>query len=179
MSIHSDTVLVFYRSKAIAIGSIGIGLAMLVAAALVLTRDQVWGIRFSGDLAVMSTYLMLPLGAVMVLGNLRHALRRGPTVTAGPKGVGIHYTRDGRVDIGWPEIKAFRPFMWQGRLALGITFEDPKWSLHEFEARKSRLVNRGYPRDVHIRIPGRMLDATVGNVARDLEEMRQIHSWRA
>jgi len=179
MSIHSDTVLVFYRSKAIALGSIALGFAMLGAAALVLNRNELLGIPFSGDLAVMSTYLLLPLGAVMVLGNLRHALRRGPTVSAGPKGVAVHFTRDGTVDIGWPEIKAFRPFMWQGRMALGITFEDPTWSLHEFQARKSELVSRGYPRDVHIRIPGRMLDARINSIARDLEEMRQIHSWRA
>jgi hypothetical protein len=179
MSVQSDSIVIYHRSKAIAIGLVLMGYGMLVLAYLVLTEGQVGGLHFSRDMAVMSTWLLLPLGLVLIAAHTRHAVSAGPTVSAGPEGVTIHFASRGTILLQWPEIKAFRPFTHQGRWQLGIVLEDPKSTLPAFAERKSMLINRHGSREIHLAIEGRMLDQTVHTVAHDLEEMRQIHSWRA
>ena len=75
----NEAEIVYYRAKADASGALAVGCILLAFALLVLTQDSILGIGFSKDLIMMSTYLALPLGLVLVLANIRHILAKGPT----------------------------------------------------------------------------------------------------
>ena len=175
----ADTGIVYYRSKADASGALAIGCILLAFALLVLTQGGVGGISFSRDLVMMSTYLALPLGVVMVLVNIGHVVSTGSTVVAGKAGITVLFTREPMGTIGWPEINGFTPFKHQGKWILGITLENPARTLALHEVHKSVLLRRGGPATAHIKIHGKMLDDDMEQIVRDLEEMRQVYSWRA
>ena len=118
-----DTGITYYRSKPDAYGALSVGCLLLAFALLVLTRDGVWGIGFSKDLVVMSTYLALPLGVVLVLANIGHVVSTDPTMVAGKDGIYLLFTRRPVGPIRWAEINGFMAFRHQGKQHLGITFE--------------------------------------------------------
>ena len=124
-----DTGIIYYRSKSDASGALSVGCILLAFALLVLTQDGVFGIGFSKDLVVMSTYLALPLAVVLVLANIGHVVSTGPTVVAGKDGIHLLFTRRPVGPIRWAEINGFMAFRHQGKWHLGITFEDPLQTL--------------------------------------------------
>ncbi len=175
----AGTGVVYYRSKSDASGALAIGCILLGFALLVLTQDGIGGISFSRDLVVMSTYLALPLGAVMILVNIGHVVSTGSTVVVGKEGITVLFTREPVGPIGWSEINGFTPFKHQGKWILGITLENPAQTLALHKVRKSVLLRRAGPATAHIKIHGKMLDDDMEQIVQDLEEMRQVYSWRA
>ncbi|MHA1528689.1 MAG: hypothetical protein ACTSVG_06690 [Alphaproteobacteria bacterium] len=174
----AGTEIVYYRSKADEAGALVVGGILLAFAFVVLTQDGVGGIGFSKDLVVMSTYLALPLGVVMVLANIRHLVSRGPTMVVGKEGISVLFTRQPVGPIRWSEITGFTQFKHQGKWILGVTLDDPVRTLAPHKGRISALLARAGPAAAHVKIHGRMLDDEMEQVVRDLEEMRQLYSWR-
>ncbi|NIP74701.1 MAG: hypothetical protein GTN90_01365 [Xanthomonadales bacterium] len=175
--IETDGV-IYYRGKFNAALSVSLGVLLLGIAAVVLTQDQVAGIPFSQDLKMLATYLALPLGAVMVLAHVRHVLRRGPTVVAGKEGITVLYTPKAVGPIRWAEISGFKPFRHNGNPYLGITLDNPAMTLYPFREIGRPLVKGLGPKDAHLELKGKMMDDSVGHIAKNLEEMRLVHSWK-
>jgi hypothetical protein len=175
----ADTGIVYYRSKFDASGALVVGGILLAFVFLVQTQDGIGGIGFSRDLVVMSTYLALPLGVVMVLVNIRHVMSKGPTMVAGKEGISVLFTRQPVGTIHWSEITGFTSFRHQGKWILGITLENPARTLGPHQGHMSALLRRAGPATAHIKVHGKMLDDDMEEVVRNLEELRQVHSWRA
>jgi hypothetical protein len=171
--------IVYYRSKSDATGAIVVGCLLLAIAVLALTLDSIGGIRFSKDLVMMSAYLSLPLGVVLILANIRHLLSRGPTLVAAKEGITLLFTREAVGPLHWSRITAFRAFRHQGKRHLGISFEEPREALSPFKNFIRPVLWRKRPKGVHLRVEGKMLDDNIDTVVKELEEMRQIYSWRA
>lgn len=171
--------IIYYRAKGGALGALVTGALLLVFTWIVLTQEGIAGIPFSRGLPVMSTYLALPVGSVLVLANLQHALDRGPTLVADEDGITILFTRRPIGVIRWTEIARLRPVKRQGRWHLGVVLEDPEFSLSEYRDLLGSLLGRVGPADAHLKIDGKMLDDEVTNVVRDLEEMQRRNSWRS
>lgn len=171
--------IVYYRAKSDASGALAVGCILLAFALLVLTQDSIWGIGFSKDLVVMSTYLALPLGAVLVLANIRHILAKGPTMVAMKDGITVLFTDQRVGPLHWTAITGFKAFKHQGKYHLGITFEDPVQALYPYKDHVSALVNRKGPKTAHLKIDGKMMDDDIDTIVSDLETMRQLFSWRA
>lgn len=169
---------IYYRGKGEAIVSIAVGLALLALGVSVLTQDQVAGIPFSTDLTVMGTYLALPLGVVLVLAHIRHAMGKGPTMVAGTEGITVLYTPKPVGPINWAEVKGFKMFRRNGMPFLGITLEDPARSLYTYREIGLPLITGRGPKDAHVMVKGKMLDENTVAVAERLEEMRLVHSWK-
>lgn len=169
---------IYYRGKSGAIVSVIVGLVLLGLGATVLTQDQVAGIPFSTDLTMMATYLALPLGAVLVLAHIWHAMGKGPTMVAGTEGVTVLYTPKPIGPIRWAEIKGFRVFRRNGLPFLGITLEEPAQSLYPYREIGTPLITGRGPKDAHMMVKGKMLDEDADKVAIRLEEMRLVHSWK-
>ena len=174
-----DGTIVYYRSKSEASGATAVGCMLLAFATLVLTQEGVAGIRFSTDLVAMSTYLALPLGAVLVLANIRHLIYNGRTMIADKVGITLIFTPQAAGPVHWTEIDGFITFWRQGRQRLGITLIEPVQSLDTLGNAVYPLINRRRPKAAHLMIEGKMLNDNVEAAARDLDEMRQIYSWRA
>lgn len=179
MSEDLDTEVVYYRAKGDAIGALIVGAILTVFAWIVLTQDGFLGIPFSKDLTVMSTYLALPLGIVLMLANLWHVIASGPTMVAGERGVSLLFTGRPVGVIPWAAINGFLAFKHQGKWYLGITLEDPEDTLEPFRGHLSRVVGRFGPPEAHLRIHEKMLDDPIHLIIKDLEEMRRLRSWRA
>ncbi len=179
MSMRLDGQLLYHRSKTWAARAVILGCFLIALAAVVLTRDELAGIRFSADLVAMSRWLALPLGVALVIGNIAHLLGRGPTLRADGDGITILFTPRPVGTIAWTEITAFTSFRRQGRAVLGIMLEDPKRVLAPFRDDLPVLLRLAGPRTAHLSIEGNMLDDPIEAVLRDLEEMRQAYSWRA
>jgi hypothetical protein len=179
MSIRTDGQLIYHRSKLRDTGAIILGAFLLALAAVVLTRDEVAGIRFSPDLVAMTRWLALPVGVALLLGHISHFVARGPTLVADGDGLTILFTRRPVGVIRWTDINGFTSFRHQGRPVLGITLEDPKRVLAPFRDDLHVLVRRAGPRAAHVSIDGNMLDDPMKTVLHDLEEMRRVYSWRA
>lgn len=175
---RSDGRIVYHRSKGDAAGAMVIGCVLLVIAVPAMTMDSIGGIGFSRDMVMMSTYLALPLGVVLVLVNIRHLLTRGPTLLANKEGITILFTDPPAGPLHWAEIREFRSFWHQGKRHLGIGFGDPAQSLSPYMRSVAALVRRKGPKRAHLKIDGKMLDSNIKTVVSELEEMRQIHSWR-
>ena len=169
---------IYYRGKGDAIGAVVVGLILLVFTAIVLTQNDFAGIPFSADLTMLATYIALPLGAVLILFHIWHALGRGPTMAAGKEGITVLYTDKAIGPIRWAEIKAFKVFRRNGQPFLGITLEDPAQSLYPYREIGLPLINGGGPKDAHMKVKGKMLDEETYSVAERLEEMRLVHSWK-
>jgi hypothetical protein len=174
----AGTEIVYYRSKADEAGALVVGGILLAFALVVLTQDGVGGIGFSKGLVVMSTYLALPLGVVMVLANIRHLVSRGPTLVAGKEGISVLFLPRPVGPIRWSEITGFTQFKHQGKWILGITLENPVRTLTPLKDHISALLSRAGPVAAHIKIHGKMLDDEMEKIVRGLEEMRQLYSWR-
>ncbi len=127
---------------------------------------------------MMSTYLALPLGVVMVLVNIRHVMSKGPTMVAGKEGISVLFTRRPVGPINWAEINGFTAFKHQGKHHLGITFENPLQTLAPIKEDVSALVRRKGPKAAHLKIDGKMLDDDMETIVSDLEGLRQVYSWR-
>jgi len=179
MSEKIDGAIILYRSKSDQIGAVAVGCLLLVIALPALTLESIGSIRFSKDLVVMSTYLGLPLGVVLILANIRHILAKGPTMIGSKEGLTLLFTTPPAGPLDWAEIKGFLVFRHQGKSHLGITFEDPGLSLTPFKSGLSPLVRRKGPNAAHLKIEGKMLGDNLKQVVADLEEMRTIYSWRA
>ena len=173
-----DIGIIYYRSKSHASGALSVGCILLAFALLVLTQDGVWGIEFSKDLVVMTTYLALPLAVVLVLANIGHVVYTGPTMVAGKDGISVLFTRRPVGPINWAEITGFTAFKHQGKHHLGITFEDPLQTLAPIKEDVSALVRRKGPKAAHLKIDGKMLDDDMETIVSDLEGLRQVYSWR-
>ena len=174
--------IVYYRAKSDASGALAVGCILLAFALLVLTQDSIAGIGFSKDLVVMSTYLALPLGVVLVLANIRHIMAKGPTMVAMKDGITVLFTDQRVGPLHWTAItgfKAFKAFKHQGKYHLGITFENPTQALYHHKDHISDLVRRKGPKTAHLKIDGKMLDDDMETIVSDLEAMRQLVSWRA
>jgi hypothetical protein len=143
------------------------------------TLDSLWGVPFSNDLVMMSTYLGLPLGLVLILANIRHALANGPTLFADKEGITMLFTPTPTGPLHWARITGFRAFRHQGKRHLGISVEEPRQTLLPFKKTIRKVLWLKRPKEVHLRVDGKMLDDDVDTVVKDLEEMRQIYSWRA
>jgi hypothetical protein len=89
---RNEAEIVYYRAKSDASGALAVGCILLAFALLVLTQDSIAGIGFSKDLVVMSTYLALPLGVVLILANIRHIMAKGPTMVAMKDGITVLFT---------------------------------------------------------------------------------------
>jgi hypothetical protein len=179
MADKKETEIVYYRAKSDASGALAVGCILLAFALLVLTQDSIGGIGFSKDLVVMSTYLALPLGVVLVLANIRHVMAKGPTMVAMKDGITILFTDQRVGPFHWAEISGFKAFKHQGKYHLGISFEDPAQVLYPFRDYVSALVRRKGPKSAHLKIDGKMLDDDKETIVSDLEAMRQLFSWRA
>jgi hypothetical protein len=83
------------------------------------------------------------------------------------------------VPIHWAEIAEFMLFQHQGKWILGIKLEEPARTLEPYKGNISAFVRRGGPAAAHVKIHGKMLDDTMEMIVQDLEEMRQVYSWRA
>ncbi len=175
--IETDGV-IYYRGKANAALSVLIGLLLLGIAAVVLTQDQVGGIPFSQDLKMLARFLALPLGLVMVAAHIWHVARRGPTVVAGKEGITVLYTPKAVGPIRWAEIASFKPFRHNGNPYLGITLDNPSMTLYPFREIGRPLVKGLGPKEAHLELKGKMMDDNVGRIAKNLEEMRLVHSWK-
>ena len=176
---RSDTEIIYYRSKSDAAGAFIVGCILLAFALLVLTQDSVGGIGFSSDLVVMSIYLALPLGMIIVLANIKHLVSKGASLVAGKEGISVLFTRRPVGPIHWTQIDGLMSFQHQGKWVLGIKLENPAQILEPYKDHISPLLRRGGPKDVHLKIKGNMLDDTMEIIVQDLEEMRQLYSWRA
>ena len=171
--------IVYFRSKSDAIGALVVGCLLLAIAVPAITLDSIWGIRFSNDLVMMSTYLGLPLGLVLILANTRHILANGPTLFADKEGITMLFTPEPTGPLHWARINGFRSFMHQGKRHLGISLEEPHRTLLPFKNTIRAVLWRKRPKSVHLRVDGKMLDTNIDAVVQELEEMRQIYSWRA
>ena len=178
MSEKIDDKIIFYRSKADEIGAVMVGCLLLLIAIPSLTLDSIGSIRFSKDLVTMSTYLGAPLGAVLILANIRHLMAKGPTMSAGREGISLFFTDPPAGPLHWAGIKGFMQFRHQGKRHLGITFLDPEISLTPFKKSLSPLVRSKGPNAAHLKIEGRMLGGNLKKVTAELEKMRSIYSWR-
>jgi hypothetical protein len=173
-----DDGIIYYRSKSDAYGALVVGCLLLGFAAVVLTQDSVFGFGFSQDLIMLSTYWALPIGVVLLLANIRHAVARGPTVVAAKDGITVLFTPQPLGPVRWSEIAGFTSFRHQGKWFLGITLEDPLRTLTPIrEAAKPLLKNIG-PKAAHLNIPGKMMDDYMVSIESELGEMRQVHAWR-
>jgi hypothetical protein len=171
--------IIYYRGKGDALGSVIVGAILVVFSWIVLTMNDLHGIPFSDDLKVMSTYLALPLGAVLFLANLRHVLSRRPTVIATDDGITILFTKKPIGLIRWTSIEGFRGFRHNGQWYLGIMLEDPEDVLAPFRGHLSPVMARFGPPEAVLKIKGKMLDDEMNTVVHDLEERRRLRSWRA
>jgi hypothetical protein len=176
---RNEAEIVYYRAKSDASGALAVGCILLAFALLVLTQDSIAGIGFSKDLVVMSTYLALPLGVVLILANIRHIMAKGPTMVAMKDGITVLFTDQRVGPLHWTAITGFKAFRHQGKYHLGITFENPKQVLYPYKDYISDLVKRKGPKTAHLKIDGKMLDDDMDAIVSDLEEMRQLFSWRA
>jgi len=179
MSVRTDGQILYHRSKLRAAGAVVLGVFLLALAAVVLTRDELAGIRFSPDLVAMSRWLALPVGVALVLGHIAHLVARGPTLLANGDGITVLFTKRPVGVIRWTDIDSFTSFRHQGRPVLGINLEDPRRVLAPFRDDLPVLMRRGGPRVAHLSIDGNMLDEPMKTVLHDLEEMRRAYSWRA
>jgi hypothetical protein len=173
-----DNGIVYFRSKSDAIGALVVGCLLLAIAVPALTLDSIFGIRFSNDLVMMSTYLALPLGLVLILANIRHILANGPTLFADKEGITMLFTPEPTGPLNWARISGFRAFRHQGKQHLGISLEEPRRTLLPFKKTIRAVLWSKRPKSVHLRVDGKMLDDDVDTVVQELEEMRQIYSWR-
>jgi hypothetical protein len=179
MAERLDTGIIYYRSKADAFGALVVGCLLLGFAAVVLTQDSVFGIGFSQDLIMLCTYWALPIGGVLLLANIRHAVARGATVVAGKDGITVLFTPRPFGPIRWSEITGFTSFQHRGKWFLGITLEDPLRTLRPIEEAAKPLLENIGPKAAHLHIPGKMMDDYMAMIETELEELRQVHSWRA
>lgn len=170
--------IIYYRNKTGAYGRLVLGFLLLGIAAVVLTQDSVWGIGFSQDLVMLCTYWALPIGVVLLLANIRHACKSGPTVVAGKDGITVLFTPQPVGPIRWSEISGFTAFRHQGKWFLGITFEDPLRSLTPIKEDAMQLLRNIGPKAAHLKIAGKMMDDRMVSIESDLDEMRQVHTWR-
>ena len=170
--------IIYYRGKAEAIGALLIGFVLLGCGIIAVTTGEIGGFRFSRDLAMMSTYLALPLGVVLILANIRHIVARGATVTAGKDGITILYTDRPVGPLRWAVITALKPLRHQGKLHLGISLEDPAGTLYPWRDVVAPLMWKPGKKTVHMKVDGKMLDDNIRRIVAELDEMRQIYSWR-
>jgi hypothetical protein len=169
--------IIYHRAKADAIGAVVIGFILIAFAIYVMTQEGFGGIPFSQDLRVMSIYLGLPLGVALIIGHSLHALAKGPTMVAGKEGVTVLYTPVPAGPIPWAEIKAFVPFRSNGQACLGIVLEDPDYTLTILQKELAPLRRIARGKRAHLGVRGKMLDAPMPVVIRDLNELHQVHSW--
>ena len=173
-----DNGIIYYRSKSDAYGGLVVGCLLLGIAAVVLTQDSVWGIGFSQDLIMLCTYWALPIGVVLLLANIRHAVATGPTVVAGKDGITVLFTHQPFGPIRWSEITGFTSFQHQGKWFLGITLENPLQTLRPIEEAAAPLLKGIGPKAAHLNIPGAMMNDYMVSIESELEELRQVHTWR-
>jgi len=173
---HDDGI-IYYRAKGDAIGSVVVGFLLLILAVLTLTQEGIGGIPFSRDLQTMGTFLALPLGLVLVLANALHAVAKGPTVVAGEEGIVVLYTPQPVGPIRWAEIRGFTRFRSNGNPCLGIVLEDPEYTIQLHREEFAPLIRLARGKKAHLGIRGKMLDAPLPAVLRDLDELRQVQTW--
>ena len=170
--------IIYYRSKKDSIGGLVVGFILLGFAAMVLTQDGIFGIRFSQDLRMLSTYWALPIGVILLLANIRHTCAIGPTVVAGKDGLMLRFTRNPVGPIRWSAINGFVPFQYRGKWFLGVTLDDPAETLTPVKDDIMSLIKKFGPKKAHLKIPGAMMDDYMVSIQTDLEDMRQVHTWR-
>jgi hypothetical protein len=175
---RTPTGIIYYRNKSDACGGLVVGCLLLGIAAVVLTQDSVMGFGFSQDLIMLCTYWALPIGAILLLVNIRHAVARGPTMVAAKAGITVLFTPEPFGPLQWGEITGFSSFQHQGKWFLGITFEDPLRTLTPVKERAEPLLKKIGPKTAHLSIPGKMMDEYIAMIETELDEMRQVHSWR-
>ncbi|HUS56370.1 MAG TPA: hypothetical protein VMY41_20460 [Thermohalobaculum sp.] len=174
-----DSGIIYYRSKSDSIGGLVVGLILLGFAAVVLTQGSIFGIGFSQDLKMLSTYWALPIGVVLLLVNIKHTRATGPTVVAAKNGITLRFTSNPVGPIAWSEIKGFTSFQYRGKWYLGVTLVDPAKTLTPMKDDVLPLVRTIGPKKAHLTIPGAMMDDYMTSIERELDELRQIHTWRA
>jgi hypothetical protein len=178
MTERSHNGIIYYRSKSDAYGALIVGCLLLGCATIALTQESVGGIGFSQDFIMLSTYWALPIGVVLVLANIKHAYMVGPTVVAGKDGITILFTPEPIGPVRWSEISGFISFRHQGKWFLGIALEDPLQTLTPIKDYSKPLLRNIGPKAAHLKIAGKMMDDYMASIESELNEMRQVYTWR-